>query len=663
MAEPLSLPQDYNPETFMLAKTTEYGLFHESRKAARLAAELVANGTAQDLVLAEKVLDATLACQELDQRDPHYGNFYWMREDAVVEDLNAVEFVLEALIPMMLRHGDRLAPDLRGQVRARIRLGLDEIRRLDVLVAYSNITILDILNTALGGELLADEAIAQRGYDKLVAWMDYTNRSGLPFEYNSPTYTAVTLRALKQLADLIQHQPTRIRARTMAARLGLSVALHIHNGTGRWAGPHSRAYHPSVVGETPPEIEMVRDWIGDGTVPGWVAEALTQRPTALQVTETAERARRFGLTTYHSRSFALGTGSKNYGGQANAFIVHYKRPIQESDDRPGVLYSRYILDDKWLGDFYHATDRTKSRNLVDEGDFCAVQEGPRTLGVYSPADLDQCRSAKAALIWVRRAQIDAIWIGDELVTQLPAPVPPGQVVVVASGEALMAVRPLTITALGQETPVRLVDRDGDLVLEMVNYPGPEKRFWELRWPGAFYKGRPFCAFYAEVAERNQHPDGSAFGRAVAAGEFEETLADPFTYAGEEERRYTAAYRRDGWEIGLTIDLMAWTLQRRWTEKGDLGWPMLESPVARQNASGHIEIGHAELTCDPAPAWLWGSPEIGRWVAGYLGTAPTTLTLTTPQGSVSVRNMGTGTVVWDNGEVDVEAIGEYVVTKE
>ena len=65
---PLQMPPEFNPETLMLVKTTEYGAFHESRRAARFAAELTANGTEADLILAERVLAEVLNCQELDER-------------------------------------------------------------------------------------------------------------------------------------------------------------------------------------------------------------------------------------------------------------------------------------------------------------------------------------------------------------------------------------------------------------------------------------------------------------------------------------------------------------------------------------------------------------------------------------------------------------------
>jgi hypothetical protein len=334
-------------------------------------------------------------------------------------------------------------------------------------------------------------------------------------------------------------------------------------------------------------------------------------------------------------------------------MIHYVRPGAE---RPGVVYTRYLTDDKWLGDFYHATDRTRSRNLVDEGLFYGVQQGPRAIGLYTPRNLGSVFSAKAALIWTRRDLVDEIWVGEGQVETLPAEVPPGETVVVGSGEALVAARPLARTDLGRDAPIRLTEVQGDLVLELYNYLGPRKSFWELNWPGAFYRGRPRCGVYVEAAERSAYPDGRAFARVVAGGTLEDVTAPPFTYRGEDERLWTVEYARDGQTLGIEIDLMAWALKRRWTQAGDLGWPMLESPVARESRSGHIALGGATLTCGPEAAWLFASPVTGRWAAAYHGLQPAPLTLTVPDGSVEVAAMGTGTVVWDNGQVTVEAVG-------
>ena len=660
MTTPLTLPEDFNPETSMIAKVTEYGRFHESRRAARLGADLVANGTSEDLLLAEKVLAAVLRCQETDPNDPHFGNFYWMAEDSHVEDLNAVEFVLEALIPLLRRHGDRLPADLRSRLLDAVRLGLDEIRRLDVHIAYTNITLLDVLNSCLGGELLEDREIAQRGYRKLEAWMHFTNASGHPFEFNSPTYMSVNLRALKHLADHVDDDATRQRARAMSARLGLSVALHIHPSTGRWAAPHGRAYHPSVICETPPEINLLRQWIADGTVPAWIADVLDAKALPYQLVETVNRERGIVLTSYFTDAYALGSTSGVQNPQADVCMVHYHRP---GADKPGVLYTRYVLDDKWFGDSYHATDRTKTRNLPDEGSFLGAQVRNRVLGIYSPLSFQSGKSAKANFIWTQSAHIDEIWIDDQRVDSLPADVPPGATVVVASGDALMAVRPLTVTKLSRQTPMRLLEKEGDLVFEIYNYQGPEKRFWELRTPGFFYQGHPICAFFLETATRADYADGRAFAQAVASGHFEETLDLAYTNATDGERHYTAVYERGGERLGITVDVMQWRLLRRWTQDNELHFPMLDTESAKQNPTGRVAVDDAILTCRPEPAWLWASPSTSKWVAGYLGVQPSDITLHTPQGEVTVRGMDTGTVLWDNGAVTVAAVGGEVMSKE
>jgi hypothetical protein len=459
---------------------------------------------------------------------------------------------------------------------------------------------------------------------------------------------------LKQFVDLAQDDATRLRARTAAARLGLSIVLHIHAKTGRWAGPHSRAYHPSVVCETPPEVERVQGWIEDGTLPAWLADALTDRPITFTVQETAFIDSPYTITTHHSDSFALGVSATEYSGQSNVFLVHYDRP---QADRAGVLYSRYLLNDKWLGDSYHATDRTKSRNLLEEGGFYGVQDGSRAIGLYAPkGDLGLCNSAKAALIWTGREQIDEIWIGSQPIETLPAPIPPGETVVIASGSTLMAIRPLTLTDLGREAPLQLVERAGDLVLELYNYRGPEKYFWEMRWPGAFYQGRPQCGFYAEIAERTAYPNAAAFGEAVTAGELIDQAEAPFVFANQGERLWQVTYSRDDRTLGLEVDLMRWQLKRRWTQAGEAGWPMLESPVARESRSGHVEVGEASLDCGQGAGWLWANPKKNRWVAGYHGQEPAPLTLHVPDGEVHLEGIRLGTIIWDNGAVTIEGIG-------
>ena len=125
MSKPLPLPPNFNPDTCMLSRQEEGKTYHAPRLAAEFANDLLANGAREDVDLAERVLDAMLACQETREGDPHLGNFLWEREDEVVEDLNAVQFCLFQLIPLMINYGDALSADLQDRVRQSIRLGLE----------------------------------------------------------------------------------------------------------------------------------------------------------------------------------------------------------------------------------------------------------------------------------------------------------------------------------------------------------------------------------------------------------------------------------------------------------------------------------------------------------------------------------------------------------
>ncbi len=644
----LAAPNGLDPEANMIVNGS--GL-HSVRDTMNQAAGMVSRGGPEDLELAGKMIDAVMQCQERRPDDANYGNFLWYKENRVVEDLNGVSFALGTMIPMMIRHGDRLPEDLRQRIFASIRLGLDATRRLDVSPGYTNIVLLDIENTCLGGELLQDDDIRARGRQKLVQWMTLTDQFGIPFEYNSPTYTSVAIGSLSSLAKHSEDPETRVRARTALARMGLSVALHVHVSTGRWAGPHSRAYAGGLASTLD---NRVRSWANSGAFPSWAVDAMEHRPERMQVAETAHPDFHKSITTYHSPSFVLGVSTtEGLGGQGNALISHFRR---QDTQEPGVLYSRYLINDKWRGTFFHPTDRSVTDDLMDEGKFYGVQQGPRAIALYTPPALQYTTSAKATLICSGCEAVDEILVNGKRIDELPAPVSPGDTVVLASGAALIAIRPLTCTDLGHQSPIQLVQIGTDLVLEMYNYKGAKKVFWELQWPGGFFKGVPQSGAYLEMAERSDYPNAAEFSRVVAGGKLSDVTEAPFTYAGEGERLWTVTYSRDGKTLGIEVDLIAWDLRRRWNEKGPIGWPMLESPVARETRTGHVTVGDAELQCGKEAGWLFGSPETKRWAVGYHGLTPAPLTLTVPGGKVEIDAITVGTVFWDNGKVTVDAVG-------
>lgn len=659
----MPLPDDFDHEVNLPGRVENGHTFHATIPGMQLAVRLIEHGTPVDLERAERVLDAVFESQERREGAPHFGNFTWEREDSVVEDLNAVHFTVMPLIRVLLQRGDAVPEGLRAKGLHGIRLGLQAIARIDVHLRYTTIAAADIFDTCIGGELLEDEAIMARGRNKLRAWLAFTDRSGTFYEYNCPGYTGMSIERLAQLAELTRDDETRVLATLFAARMGLSALLHIHPATGRWAGPFSRAYQPQIACATPAEIGQVQHWLDSGTLPAWLSGALRDKPLPLTVQETSDAAGQQMMSTYLCEAFAMGVASKDLTSQANrfvegessVFITHTK-----CADEVSVLVSKYILDEKWLGDFRTTPSRSNTQLQPDEGRFYGVQDGTRMIGVYAPRVIgarQPCSGLKLALIWQRRDLVDEIWVDDRRIETLPADLAEGSTVVVGSGEAWVAIRPLARTHLSHQPPLRLVERQGSLVLEIYNYDGVAKTFWELGWPGSFYQGQPQCGFYAEVAERSAWADGAAFAAAVAEGVIEDQLQDRFTYEGDDQTcMWSVSYAREGCQVGLEVDLMQWQLHRRWNHDGELGLPMLDCSVARQTRTGEVAVGEARLSCGAEAAWLYARPEEERWAAAYHGPLAAPLTLELPQGKVEIESLSAGLVVWDRGEVTITALG-------
>ena len=657
-------PLFYDPDVHLVAVTIDNGIFHTVWMSTEYAVALVENGSPLEIKRAEAVIDAILDCQDMDARSPHYGNFKWEHEDLAVEDLNAVQFVLVRLIPLLLKQSDSLSEELVERVRARIRLALDEIRRIDVSTTYSNIVAQDIANSILGGQLLNRPEYLRRGVAKLRTWMNVIDKSGIPHEYNSPTYSFVSIDALYKIVKFSAHREARTLAQLLVSRIALSLALRLHAKTGRLAPPHCRAYYPDLVCERTAEATTFSLLIAQGKIPYWLETVLSHRPTPMPVTETSDAGAGVVISSYLDSEYSLGVASQELATQSNRFIsnqsnvfsIHYTRANQFA---PGVVFSRYLINDKWLGDYRTTPSRSSNRVFRDEGSFRGVLAGSRAIGLYTSRELDawsRCSSAKAALIWSRAEDVEELWVNGSRIGNLPADVPERSVIVVACGNVYVVVRPLDRTKLGVHAPIRIVEHRGCLVLEMYNYLGPDKTFWELANPGSFFQGYVRNGFYVEVVARNHYASGKAVYESLASGQINEELDEAQTFDGDSSRKWSVSYSGDDRSLGIEVDLMRWRIQRRWSDGQDMGYPMLSSPVAIENRSGSMEVGNARLHCGNDAAWLVAIPEADLWVGAYHGPGRSSFTLEVPDGRVHIERLEAGMVVWDKKQVTVDAIG-------
>ncbi len=664
---PLELPDSFDYELFMPAHTVDGEQFHAAKDAAEWCARLLENGTGEDIRNAEKIVPGLLSCQVTDPDSPYYGAFRWELETPV-EDLNAVEFVMFAVIPMMIRHGELLAPEVREKLRESIRMALINIRNIDVHYKYTNIVIKDIANTCLGGELLNDPVLAERGYEKLRGWMQFTDLSGGNYEYNSPYYTYVAVNVMSTLNQLVNDKDTRVRSAIVLGRMSVGAFLHVHTPTGRLAGPHGRAYHGQVTGGG--EASWMKNWINRGMVPTWV-EGLIEYPTwPDQVIETSGRDEGIFTSTYKTEDYSFGVASRNMfnqdivyiAWQSNVFTIHYKRPEKT---QPGIVYTRYVLDDHWLGDFSPGPGRGNRGLIPDVGHFQGVQDGNRAIGLYIPrylGGMERHHSAKAVIAvphWDPEA--DRTWIDGRLAGTLPQDAGPESVVVLESGEIMVGFMPFSLTDLGETTggrPVRVREHEGNLMIELYNYDGPEKTFWELAWPGTFFQGYPKCGFYAEIAGKEDYADGAAFTDAIRSGIVTDVSDPESTFTGTGSRKWSVEYSRDDRSLGMEVDLFDWFKpSKRWTEKGPVPLAMLDSKFARQDTTGHIRLVDTEFRWDgQGTAWLYRSPEGDKVAAAYHGPDPSSITLEGPSYSLNVPLLESGIIVWENGEISMETIG-------
>lgn len=656
-------PLYYDPACHLVANPIDNGVFHSAWMSAEYAVALIESGAPEEIARAELVIAALLGCQDTDPRSPHCGNFKWEHEDAAVEDLNAVQFALIRLIPLLLEYADALSPDLVARAKEGVLLGLGAIRRIDVSPIYSNIVAQDIANSILGGQLLARSEYTRRGIAKLRRWLRLIDESGIPHEYNSPTYAFVCIEALHKVVKLSHAAEAQTLANLIITRIGLSLALHLHPRTGRLAPPHCRAYYPDLVCATQPEAAAFLDMIAQGKLPGWLGKVLRNRALPMTVSETSDARAGTVISSTLDAEYSLGVASQELATQSNRFIsgqsnvcaLHYQVAGRE---QPGVVFSRYVINDKWLGDYRSTPSRTNDHIFRDAGSFRGVLAGSRAIGLYTSRELDawsRCHSAKAALIWSRSSDVDEIWINDRRVSDLPVDMPEGAVIVVGCGNVYVVAQPLERRKLGAHAPIRLVEHRGCLVLEMYNYLGPAKTFWELAKPGAFFQGYVHNGFVLEVMRRGEFKSGRDVAEIVSSGQIRQDVEEPRTFDGATQRRWQVSASRGDQELGIEVDLMRWETLRRWANGAELGLPMLSSPIARQDRSGCIELGGARLQAGKGAAWLLAMPEADLWAAAYHGPGDAPLSLDLPDGNLRITSIRAGMIVWEAGELTIEAL--------
>ncbi|MFB0523584.1 MAG: hypothetical protein ACETV1_07500 [Candidatus Bathyarchaeia archaeon] len=606
---------------------------------------------------AERIIRKVLTAQEVHEGNIHFGNFKWIYEDDMVTDLNAVQFVLQSLLTIYKLYLDKLSEEIKGEMRRSIGFGLRELENLDVDLSYTNITLLEIMNLIVGGELLNQPHFAERGYRKLDSWIDYTNRFGIR-EYNSPTYTGVDLGALASISMFSENEEVRLKAKLAEERLWLDVATHYHKPSHQIAGPHSRAYPGDIMGR-PGIVKLIlyaqlgeerlekawEPWIFAGVIeyncPEYLRRLLSDKPLPYFVAETWNAEDRGDMYTYMTPKYALGTSSIGYGTQTDNLILHYKR---EEDPGFNIMFCRYIINDKdWRKNPY-----------VEEGVFFGAQHKNKAMALYGlPLRGGIWSSLKTDIVLMHYKGVDQILVNDKVVEKVPVNLEPLDTLLVKDGEIYLAVRPLEHSNLGFEAPITLNENHyGDLVLSIYNYKGDDKSFWEYGSPkSAFYKGNIKAGFIFEVGDADEYGSFKGFRDHISKAYVKDVVN------GNKVREVT--YKNGGGDaLTIKVDLLNNVLLERRINDQVYVAPMLEGTTVKQSTSGYIEVDGAVVHAGQAPAWLFSDMENGIYVAVNPSAEKVPIRLITPHGMVETDFFSYGKIVYCSQKemlLEIEAI--------
>ncbi len=259
----------------------------------------------------------------------------------------------------------------------------------------------------LGGELSRSGNAKRHG--KLQAWMVFTN-IGHPFEFNT-TYMSVNLRALKRLPTTFRTSRP-VNERAMAGQTRPQRGVAHSTGTGGGRSSTGALYHPSVVCETPPEVELLRKWID-------TAQFLLDRRRPRRTenpTWWGDRQQGGGLShTYQTDEYAL-AHQRRLQSQATLY-----GPLSRPARIGGCSIPATSSTTKWFGGQL-PRHRPQRRASADEGSFFGVPMGNRALDLCRGLNRNEAQGQLTGSARLYRE----FWIDDQRVESLPVDVRPAQ---------------------------------------------------------------------------------------------------------------------------------------------------------------------------------------------------------------------------------------------
>lgn len=345
---------------------------------------------------------------------------------------------------LLVKYRDTMAHDVRTKLEDLVRDGFGLFpgnRQPDYQFhGYNdNMPAKATMGLILGGERLGNTAAVEHGIHNLRQLRAMLIRRGINSEFNSPTYTPLTVHAMAEIASHAESDEARSLALKIEHRLWYDIAARFHPETKMISGPYSRAYTVDTLGHLSCLASLLWFVLGDAASPSpltlfgdhdgvlhhmndvpfncaqmsWFASGTYHLPENIdalffkkcypyraiataEVGDCSDIAGSAGydahpcrIETYMTRDFAVGTTDTQWlgGEQTMNYFADYRYTdtVNTWQDR-GTVFTKFLINDDAPGNTASAgfANSGEADNIASHSNTLTIQDGSSVLLVTNP---------------------------------------------------------------------------------------------------------------------------------------------------------------------------------------------------------------------------------------------------------------------------------------
>ncbi len=258
-----SYRENYDPSGMMVTKRiagynyhtdADTGLFHEVRGSFYYAVGLLDAGGRKNRKRAFDIIKKTINLQDTIRSSATCGVWpYYLEEPLATKkspvDYNWADFNAVSLLDIYMGHKDKIPVELQTAIKNSLVLAARSVQKRNMGPGYTNIAIMGTYVTYLTSHLFDIPDMKEYSKNRLKRFYEYTLEKGGFSEYNSPTYTIISIDELLRMKQHITDPESKEIIDYLYYVGWEIIARHYHIPTGQWVGPHSRSYS-SIMGDS-----------------------------------------------------------------------------------------------------------------------------------------------------------------------------------------------------------------------------------------------------------------------------------------------------------------------------------------------------------------------------------------------------------------------------